>query len=76
MNINETFHKYGWKLEFLILKSPNYLKLKQISKDNIRITPKYFFYILKLSPNIVYQLADKYKLLCYHLKKKVFHLII
>ncbi|CAD8050285.1 unnamed protein product [Paramecium sonneborni] len=65
-NIRETFEQRNMEFEFFIINTPNYRYLQ----DGREHCVKHRYYIIKLSQDTIYKLADNYQIECYHFTKK------
>ncbi|CAD8159360.1 unnamed protein product [Paramecium octaurelia] len=65
-NIRQSFQQRNMEFEFLIINTPNY-KYMQNGKEHC---VKHHYYVVKLSADTIYKLADIYQIECYHFTKK------
>ncbi|CAD8185858.1 unnamed protein product [Paramecium octaurelia] len=71
-NIRQTFAERGWSFEFLIFHAPDLDKL-ELYNDNTKtnkVKSLFHYYVLKLPPDSIYQLAHLYQISCYNFKTK------
>ncbi|CAD8045785.1 unnamed protein product [Paramecium primaurelia] len=65
-NIRQSFQQRNMEFEFLIINTPNY-KYMYNGKEHC---VKHHYYVIKLSADTIYKLADIYQIECYHFTKK------
>ncbi|CAK71370.1 unnamed protein product (macronuclear) [Paramecium tetraurelia] len=65
-NIRQSFQQRNMEFEFLIINTPNYAYLKNGKEHCVR----HHYYVIKLSADTIYKLADIYQIECYHFTKK------
>ncbi|CAD8119184.1 unnamed protein product [Paramecium sonneborni] len=71
-NIRQTFRERGWSFEFLIFHAPDLDKLEKYRDDaqTKKVKSIFHYYVLKLPPDSIYNLADLYQISCYNFQTK------
>ncbi|CAK55572.1 unnamed protein product (macronuclear) [Paramecium tetraurelia] len=65
-NIRQSLQQNDMDFEFIVINTPNYNCLRNQQENKM----KHHYYVLKLTANTIYKLADKYEIECYHFTKK------
>ncbi|CAD8120523.1 unnamed protein product [Paramecium sonneborni] len=71
-NIRQTFRERGWSFEFLIFHAPDLDELDKYNDDALtkKVKSIFHYYVLKLPPDSIYNLADLYQISCYNFQTK------
>ena len=68
MNIKEKLKEDGIDFGFTVLHRP---EICRDDDSNEPYRPPFYFYVIQVTHETIYQLADRFNLQCFHFKKKV-----
>jgi hypothetical protein len=70
LNIREKLEREGILIEFLILFGHSVETAREYQETGEN-NPEYLYYVIKLTKETVYRLADRYKIELFHIKKRL-----